>query len=179
MQQDGIEIREVRYTLTTTPTVNDDVDKGFVSGSRWILDNGETWVCSNNNPGNAVWNIESTGGGISYYTASGSGTYTVGGITTYNTGDTYLIKFTDANAGASTLNGETLINSKTENNLLSGDIRTNETHLLVYDGTNFQVLTVGPNSSTPSGGGGGGSGAIVDMGNRMDGFELVDMGSRI
>ena len=128
MEQDGFTIREVRYTFTSTPTVNDDDTKGFVSGSRWILDSGETWVCSDANTGTAIWSIETTGGGISYYTASGSGTYTVGGITTYNIGDTYLIKFTGANAGASTLNGYTLVNSKTNNsNLVSGDIRINET----------------------------------------------------
>ena len=182
MEQDGFTIREVRYTFTSTPNGNDDNTKGFVSGSRWILDNGETWVCSDANTGTAIWNIETTGGGISYYTASGSGTYTVGGITTYNTGDTYLIKFTGANAGASTLNGYTLVNSKTNNsNLVSGDIRINETHLVVFDADDlFQVLTIGPNSSlNPSGGTGAGSGAIVDMGYRMNGVELVDMGSRI
>lgn len=181
MEQDGFTIREVRYTFTTTPTGNDDNTKGFVVGSRWILDNGETWVCSDANIGTAVWNIEATGGGISYYTASGSGTYITGAISNPSEGDTYLINFTNPNSGASTLDGITLVNSKTQNNLASGDIRTNETHLVVYDGSVFQVLTVGPNSSLNPGGGsgGGGSGAVVDMGDRMDGLELVDMGSRI
>jgi hypothetical protein len=180
MQQDGFEIREVRYTLTATPTVNDDDTKGFVVGSRWILDNGETWVCSDANTGAALWNIEVTGGGISYYTASGTNTYITGAISNPSEGDTYLINFTSPNSGASTLDGITLVNTKTQSNLVSGDIRTNETHLVVYDSSVFQVLTVGPNSSlNPSGGGGGGSGAIVDMGDRMDGLELVDMGSRI
>lgn len=180
MQQDGFEIREVRYTLTTTPTPNDDDTKGFVVGSRWILDNGETWVCSDANTGTAIWNIETTGGGISYYTASGTNTYITGAISNPSEGDTYLINFISPNSGGSTLDGIALVNTKTQNNLVSGDIRTNETHLVVYDSSVFQVLTVGPNSSlNPSGGGGGGSGAIVDMGDRMDGLELVDMGSRI
>lgn len=179
MQQDGFEIREVRYTLTATPTTDDDNTKGFVVGSRWILDNGETWVCSDANTGAAIWNIETTGGGISYYTASGTNTYITGAINNPSEGDTYLINFTNPNSGASTLDGITLVNTKTQSNLVSGDIRTNETHLVVYDSSVFQVLTVGPNSSLNPGGGGGGSGAIVDMGDRMDGLELVDMGSRI
>jgi hypothetical protein len=180
MQQDGFEIREVRYTLTATPTTDDDNTKGFVVGSRWILDNGDTYICTDATTGIATWTLEVIGGGISYYTASGSDTYITGIITTFNTGDTYLINFTNPNTGASTLDGQTLVNSKTQSNLVSGDIRTNETHLVVYDGSVFQVLTIGPNSSlNPGGGSGGGSGAIVDMGYRMDGLELVDMGSRI
>jgi hypothetical protein len=120
--------------------------------------------------------------GISYYTASNTDAYTVSGITTYNVGDTYLIKFTNPNTGNSSLNGYTLVNSKTNNSdLVSGDIRINETHLIVFDDDDlFQVLTIGPDTSLrPDGGAGGGSGAIVDMGDRLDGLELVDMGSRI
>ena len=180
MQQDGFTIREVRNNFTFAPTAADDNTKGFVVGSRWVLDNGDTYICIDATTGIATWTLEVIGGGISYYTASGSDTYTTGIITTFNTGDTYLINFTNPNTGASTLDGQTLVNSKTQSNLVSGDIRTNETHLVVYDGSVFQVLTIGPNSSlNPGGGSGGGSGAIVDMGFRMDGLELVDMGSRI
>jgi hypothetical protein len=90
-----------------------------------------------------VWNIEAAGGGISYYVAGGvADVYTVGAITTYNIGDTYLIKFEEPNTGISTLNGYTLVNSKTNNSdLVSGDIRINETHLVVFDADDFfQVL---------------------------------------
>jgi hypothetical protein len=124
-----------------------------------------------------VYNGADGNNGVLYYTAQNTNTYTVSNITTYNVGDVYTIKFINANTGTSTLNGKSLKNTKTQNNLLSGDIRINETHLLVYDGTEFQVLTIGPNSSTISGG--SGSGGIVDMGDRLDGLELVDMGSRI
>jgi len=185
MQQDGTEIREVRYTLDVIPTANDDVTKGFIAGtapSRWVLDNGDTWICTGNTEGAATWVLQDTAGGISYYVAGGTtNTYTVGAITTYNTGDTYLIKFESPNTGTSTLNGYTLVNSKTNNaNLVSGDIRINETHLVVFDADDFfQVLTIGPNTSANSGGGGGGSGAIIDMGLRVDGLELVDLGARI
>jgi hypothetical protein len=64
MQQDGIEIREVRYTLTVTPNVNDDIDKGFVVGSRWILDNGDTYICTNNTNAAATWSLLTTNTGF-------------------------------------------------------------------------------------------------------------------
>jgi hypothetical protein len=155
-----------------------------------VTHNGETWYRINANGGNvgdvpqegSIWTklaAKGADGKLDYYTTTGTNTYAVSAITTYNTGDTYIVKFINPNTGVSTLNSKSLKNSKTEANLVSGDIRTNETHLLVYDGTDFQVLTIGPNSSLNPGGGGGGSGAIVDMGDRMDGLELVDMGNRI
>jgi hypothetical protein len=55
MQQDGFTIREVSHNFTATPTVNDDITKGFVIGSRWILDNGDVYVCSDETTGAAVW----------------------------------------------------------------------------------------------------------------------------
>jgi hypothetical protein len=149
MQQDGLTIREVRYTLTVTPLATDDITKGFVDGSRWILDNGDTWICTDSTEGAAEWILEVIGGGLSYYTTTGTdGTYTISSISTYSTGDTYLVKFNAANSGASQLNQKTLINTKTQSNLSSGDIIIDQTHLIVYDGTNFQVLTVGGGSES-------------------------------
>jgi hypothetical protein len=55
MQQDGFTIREVSHNFTFTPTANDDDTKGFVIGSRWILDNGDVYVCSDATTGAAVW----------------------------------------------------------------------------------------------------------------------------
>ena len=55
MQQDGFTIREVSHNFTFTPTVNDDITKGFVIGSRWILDNGDVYVCSDETASAAVW----------------------------------------------------------------------------------------------------------------------------
>jgi nitrogen fixation protein len=57
MQQDGFTIREVSHNFTFTPTVNDDITKGFVIGSRWILDNGDVYVCSDETASAAVWVI--------------------------------------------------------------------------------------------------------------------------
>ena len=55
MQQDGFTIREVSHNFTITPTVNDDDTKGFAVGSRWILDDGTVYVCSDSTTGAAVW----------------------------------------------------------------------------------------------------------------------------
>jgi nitrogen fixation protein len=48
----------VSHNFTATPTVNDDITKGFVIGSRWILDNGDVYVCSDETTGAAVWALQ-------------------------------------------------------------------------------------------------------------------------
>jgi hypothetical protein len=60
MQQDGFTIREVSHNLTITPTATDDITKGFVVGSRWILDNGDLYVCTDNTDDDAVWELQVT-----------------------------------------------------------------------------------------------------------------------
>jgi hypothetical protein len=57
LQQDGFTIREVRYNFTITPTVNDDATKGFVIGSKWVMDDGLEYVCADSATGAAVWDI--------------------------------------------------------------------------------------------------------------------------
>jgi hypothetical protein len=57
MNGDGTEIREVRYTFGSTPSVSDDDTKGFTIDSRWVLDNGDVYVCSDNSTGDAVWSL--------------------------------------------------------------------------------------------------------------------------
>jgi hypothetical protein len=61
MGGDGFTIREVSHNFTTTPTVNDDDDKGFVIDSRWILDNGNVYVCNDATTGAAVWELQDLG----------------------------------------------------------------------------------------------------------------------
>jgi hypothetical protein len=61
MGGDGFTIREVSHNFTTTPTVNDDDTKGFVVDSRWILDNGDVYVCTDDTTGAAVWVLQSSG----------------------------------------------------------------------------------------------------------------------
>jgi nitrogen fixation protein len=55
MQQDGFTIREVSHNFTIVPTATDDDTKGFVIGSRWILDNGDVYECTDATEDNAVW----------------------------------------------------------------------------------------------------------------------------
>lgn len=61
MEQDGFTIREVSHNFTTAPTVNDDTTKGFAIGSRWILDNGNIYICEDDNIGVAVWELQTAG----------------------------------------------------------------------------------------------------------------------
>ena len=58
MDGNGIYIRWSLYNFTITPTVNDDVTLGYLTGSRWSLDDGTTYVCTDNTTGAAVWEIQ-------------------------------------------------------------------------------------------------------------------------
>jgi hypothetical protein len=55
IEQDGFTIREVTHNFTQIPSQNDDASKGFVIGSRWVLDDGKVYLCSDNTNGNAIW----------------------------------------------------------------------------------------------------------------------------
>lgn len=57
LQQDGFTIREVRNNFTIIPSNYDDATKGFVVDSRWVLDNGDVYVCTDNTEENAVWEL--------------------------------------------------------------------------------------------------------------------------
>jgi hypothetical protein len=57
MNSSGNVIREVRYKFGETPTATDDVTKGFTVGSRWVLDNGDVYVCSDATATAAVWEL--------------------------------------------------------------------------------------------------------------------------
>ena len=91
------------------------------------------------------------------YTASGTNTYSISQpkITGYYVGLKIYVKFTNGNSTASTLQINALGNINLyklgSTSLSSGDIAAGETKLLIYDGTQFQVLNI-----AGSGGGGGG-----------------------
>ena len=102
-------------------------------------------------------------------TASGTDTYAVtisppapgyttgiSAITTYVTGQTYKIRFTNANTGASTLNinslGAKSIVKSGSTPLVAGDISAGQVLNLYYDGTNLQVVGGGGGSATASNG---------------------------
>ena len=62
MQQDGFTIRDVTHNFTFVPQVTDDSTKGFVVGSRWSLDDGTVYLCSDDTIGAAVWAVVAVGG---------------------------------------------------------------------------------------------------------------------
>ena len=62
MEQDGFTIRDVTHNFTFVPQPTDDSTKGFVVGSRWSLDDGTVYLCSDATIGAAVWSVVSTGG---------------------------------------------------------------------------------------------------------------------
>lgn len=94
--------------------------------------------------------IEITGGGTGLQsgTASGTDTYavTIGTVASYTAGDAYVVKFTNANSGASTININTLgakgLKKSVSTALASGDILAGQEFIIVYDGTNFQVIGI-------------------------------------
>jgi hypothetical protein len=57
MEQDGFTIREVSHNFTVVPAITDDTTKGFVVGSRWLLDDGTLYTCSDATAGAAVWDV--------------------------------------------------------------------------------------------------------------------------
>lgn len=90
-------------------------------------------------------------------TASGTDTYTASvspAITSYVTGQRFVITFTNANTGASTLNlnslGAKAIRKNGTTALSAGDISAGQALGLFYDGTNFQVVGGGGSSSYTS-----------------------------
>ena len=66
MEQNGFTIREVRYTFASIPNEFDDNTKGYVIGSRWVLDNGNVYTCTDATTNAAVWSLETLGGGDMY-----------------------------------------------------------------------------------------------------------------
>ena len=94
------------------------------------------------------------GGGIPHATASGTDTYTatVSGVASYTDGDAYLIRFTNGNTTAATLNinslGAKSLYRNNDGQLIGGDIWDGGEMLCVYNSTLniFQCIGTSPNS---------------------------------
>lgn len=100
-------------------------------------------------------------------TAAGTDTYTATlspAITAYSSGQRFLVKFTNANTGAATLNFNTVGAKSIVKNgstaLAAGDIAAGQTYMLYYDGTNLQIVgnvstsastTIASGTYTPTG----------------------------
>lgn len=57
MDGNGTLIREVNHKFNIIPDLNNDSTEGFYVGSRWILDNGDVYVCTDSTATAAVWEI--------------------------------------------------------------------------------------------------------------------------
>ena len=147
-------IRESSNCFNIIPDNTFDDTLRFKIDSRWVLDNGDVYVCSDASTGAAVWGLVSNTGGISNATASGTDTYTatITGVSAYNDGDAYLIRFTNGNTTNCTLNINSLgaidLYRNNDGALIGGDIQGNGEMLCVYNSTNnnFQCIGTSPNS---------------------------------
>jgi hypothetical protein len=58
MGSSGNTIREARYMFTDIPQDTNDITEGYYIGTRWVLDNGDVYVCTDNTTDNAVWELQ-------------------------------------------------------------------------------------------------------------------------
>jgi hypothetical protein len=58
MNNDGTLIREVNHKFNTAPAVTNDDSEGFYVGSRWVLDDGTIYTCTDDTTGAAVWDVQ-------------------------------------------------------------------------------------------------------------------------
>ena len=57
MDGNGTLVREVNHKFNIIPDVNNDSTQGFYVGSKWILDNGDIYICTDSTATSAVWEI--------------------------------------------------------------------------------------------------------------------------
>ena len=103
--------------------------------------------------GDGVWSTVSAGSGMKSGTASYAVTdqykSIISGVTSYTTNDAYIIKFLTANVNGATLNINALgaVNLVKNNDvaITGGDISVGQEFIVIYDGTNFQMIGIAPN----------------------------------
>jgi hypothetical protein len=120
MQQDGFTIRDVTHNFTFVPQVTDDSTKGFVVGSRWSLDDGTVYLCSDDTIGAAVWAVVTVGGvtsvtGTAPIASSGGNTPDISITQADGSTDGYL-----SSADWSTFNGKFDVPTGTNTDYLDG-----------------------------------------------------------
>ena len=76
-------------------------------------------------------------------------TTTITGVTSYTTNDAYVVKFNTANSNGATINinglGAVQLTKNNDVILTGGDITVGQEFIIIYDGTNFQMLGIAPN----------------------------------
>ena len=60
MDGNGTHIRHSLYNFASIPSATEDISKGFLVGTRWSLDNGDVYVCTDNTITAAVWVLEAS-----------------------------------------------------------------------------------------------------------------------
>ena len=119
-----------------------------------VLSAGTGISVSGTYPSFTITNTATGGGGIPFATASGTDTYTatVTGVTAYTDGDAYIIRFTNGNTDASTLNisgvGAKTLYRNNDGPLIGGDIWDGGEMICIYNSVNdgFDCIGTSPNT---------------------------------
>jgi len=132
---------------TTVPIVTNTAPDQTVS-----LTAGTGISVSGTYPSFTITNTSTSGGlksGIATASVTDIYTTTISGVTAYTTNDAYVIKFNTANSNGATINinGLGAVQLAKNNNfiLTGGDISVGQEFIIIYDGTNFQMLGIAPN----------------------------------
>jgi len=134
---------------STQPT-NGSVISSYVPTSRTITINGVTYDLSMDRS----WTISTTGGsglksGVATASVTDVYTTTISDVTSYTLNDAYIIKFNTANSDGATINinglGAVQLVKNNDVIITGGDIRVGQEFIIIYDGTNFQMLGIAPN----------------------------------
>jgi hypothetical protein len=125
MGSSGNTIREVKYTFSNTPTITDDNTKGYYIGSRWVLDNGDVYTCTDDTTGSAVWVLTVNGVPTLQQVTDAGNTTTNdiilnGGILGVN-GGTFSKNYYFTNKKPSNSNGSNLIIGNNSGNVVDGN----------------------------------------------------------
>jgi len=139
------------WTRSTDADATAELQNAVVSVDQGTTNSDTTWRQTTDNvsvgTSNIIWTVfESTS--IYKGTAAGTNTYTVTvspTVSAYAPNQIYLIKFTNANTSSATLNVQSLgaksIVKNGSSALESGDISAGQILELIYDGTNFQIIS--------------------------------------
>lgn len=145
MDGNGVFIRQSLYNFNITPTVTDDVTKGYLPGSRWSLDDGDTYLCSDSSVGAAVWTLETISiSNISMSTAKLLGRTTAGtGAAEEITVGTGL-SLSAGNLTAVDAEGWTVIVKSANQNVVNSSTLVDDTELQfsVVAGGNYMIQMV-------------------------------------
>ena len=165
MNDGGTIIREVSHNLTYTPTATDDVTKGFVQNTRWILDNGDVYLCTDATEGAAIWELVNTGINI---IPTLQQVTDVGNETTNSIKATQLVTQTNGPSKSMTLSSSNVnseLTAEWQDKNYSGIADITDIPTLVA-GTNITIDDTDPLNpiiSSTGGGGGGGGGASISF----------------